>query len=88
MVVPWMSLSLVVRSVNEQPQGETRCQYECMIEKPVRIEVFRSMDEPRLQLGETIPVKEGFVGVVLASFTPQSDPSKVGYIVGPRRLSP
>ena len=56
-----------------------------MIEKPVNIEVFRSRDEPGLQIGQTIPIKEGFVGVVLARFIPRSDPTIIGYIVEPRR---
>jgi hypothetical protein len=59
-----------------------------MIEKPVYIEVFRSREEPRIQLGGTISIKEGVVGIVLAVFIRESDPTRVGYIVEPRRTSP
>jgi hypothetical protein len=56
-----------------------------MIEKAVCVEVFRRRDEPTLQIGESILIKEGFVGVVLARFTPHSDPATVGYMIEQRR---
>jgi len=49
-----------------------------MIEKTLHIDLIRSRDEPSYQIGDTIPIKEGFVGVILARFTPQSDSSKIG----------
>jgi hypothetical protein len=30
----------------------------------------RRSDEPKLEVGETVPIKEGVFGVVLARFTP------------------
>jgi hypothetical protein len=42
----------------------------------------RRSDEPTLEVGETVPVKEGFFGVVLARFTPSGERSnEVHYIV-------
>jgi hypothetical protein len=56
-----------------------------MFQKIVNIDVFRSRDESSHQIGETIPIKEGFVGLILARFVPQSDSSKDGYVVESRR---
>jgi hypothetical protein len=36
--------------------------------------VTRSSDEPKLELGDTISLEEGLVGVVLARYTRSGDP--------------
>jgi hypothetical protein len=42
----------------------------------------RRSDEPKLEVGETVPIKEGVFGVVLARFTPSGERSnEVHYIV-------
>ena len=42
----------------------------------------RRSDEPKLKVGDTVPIKEGVVGVVLARFTPSGERSnEVHYIV-------
>ena len=35
--------------------------------------ITRRWDEPRLEIGDTILVKEGVVGVILARYTPSGD---------------
>jgi hypothetical protein len=43
-------------------------------------------DEPKLEIGATIPIEEGLVGVVLARYTRSGDPRhEVHYIVELRR---
>ncbi len=51
-----------------------------MKEAPRQILIRRS-DEPKLEVGDTVPIKEGVVGVVLARFTPSGEGNKVHYIV-------
>jgi len=42
----------------------------------------RRSDEPKLEIGETVPIKEGVVGVVLARFIPSGEKrNEVHYIV-------
>jgi hypothetical protein len=44
--------------------------------------VTRRADEPKLEIGEKIPIEEGVVGVVLARYTRSSDSrNDVHYIV-------
>jgi hypothetical protein len=44
--------------------------------------ITRRPDEPKLEIGDTVPVKDGVVGVVLARFTPSGDrKNEVHYIV-------
>jgi hypothetical protein len=44
--------------------------------------VTRRSDEPKLEIGEKIPMEEGVVGVVLARYTKSDDPrDDVHYIV-------
>ena len=44
--------------------------------------VTRRWDEPKLEIGDTISIKEGLVGVVLARYTPSGDGrDDVHYIV-------
>ena len=43
--------------------------------------IRRRSDEPKLQIGERVSVKEGVLGIVLASYTPSGAPNEVRYIV-------
>ena len=44
--------------------------------------IRRHSDEPKLGIGDTVPIKEGVVGVVLARFTPSGERrNEVHYIV-------
>ena len=44
--------------------------------------ITRRSDEPRLEIGDVVPIKEGVVGVVLARYTPSGDRlNEVRYIV-------
>jgi len=52
-----------------------------MNEAPRRT-ITRRSDEPKLEIGDTVPVKEGVVGVVLARYTHSGDRrNEVHYIV-------
>jgi hypothetical protein len=52
-------------------------------EAPVRQTLKRHSDEPKLEIGSTVPIKEGVVGVVLARFIPSGEKvrNEVHYIV-------
>jgi hypothetical protein len=39
------------------------------------------LDEPRLELGEEIPLKDGATGIVIARYTPSGRQNEVCYIV-------
>jgi hypothetical protein len=44
--------------------------------------ITRRPDEPKFEIGDTVPVKEGVVGVVLARYMPSGDGrNEVHYIV-------
>jgi hypothetical protein len=44
--------------------------------------ITRRTDEPKLEPGDTVPIKEGVFGVVLARYTPSGDKqNEVHYIV-------
>jgi hypothetical protein len=48
--------------------------------------IARRSDEPKLEIGETISIEEGLVGVVLARYTRSGDPRHdIHYIVELRR---
>jgi hypothetical protein len=47
---------------------------------PHRI-VTRRADEPRLEIGDTIPLEEGVVGVVVARYIPSGRQNQVCYVV-------
>ena len=52
-----------------------------MKEAPRQSLIFRS-DEPKLEIGDVVPIKEGGVGVVLARFIPSGESrTKIHYIV-------
>lgn len=43
--------------------------------------IRRRLDEPKLELGDIISIKEGVIGVVLARHTPSGGQNQVRYIV-------
>ena len=43
--------------------------------------IKRRFDEPKLQIGEKVSVKEGVIGIVLARYTPSGAPNEVRYVV-------
>jgi hypothetical protein len=50
--------------------------------KDARLETIeRRFDEPRLELGDTISLNDGLIGVVLARYTPAAHKEEVRYIV-------
>lgn len=52
------------------------------VKEPTRHTIIRRSDEPMLEIGETVSVKEGVVGVVVARFVPSGPKSnEVHYIV-------
>ena len=55
---------------------------ELVNQPPPHRTVTRRSDEPKLEIGDKIPIEEGVVGVVLASYTRSRDPRHdVHYIV-------
>jgi len=52
------------------------------VKEPTRQTVIRRSDEPKLEIGDTVLIKEGVVGVVLAGFVPSRvECNEVHYIV-------
>ena len=49
--------------------------------KESRHTVVRRSDEPKLEVGDSIPVREGVTGIVLARFAPSGKPTEVHYLV-------
>jgi hypothetical protein len=43
--------------------------------------IKRRRDEPKLEIGATITMKEGLVGVILARYTPSGGRNEIHYIV-------
>ena len=52
-----------------------------MKEAPRHTTLIRRSDEPKLEIGDTVTVREGAVGVVLARFIPPDKSNEVHYIV-------
>jgi len=50
-------------------------------EAPPHHTIRRRSDEPKLQIGERVSLKDGGIGVVLARYTPSGAPNEVRYIV-------
>jgi hypothetical protein len=47
------------------------------VKKPERKTISRRSDEPQLEIGAVISIKEGVVGVVLARYTPSGRPNEI-----------
>ncbi len=53
-----------------------------MKDEPQRQTLRRRSDEPKLEVGDVVEIKDGVVGVVLARFTPSGERrNEVHYIV-------
>lgn len=50
-------------------------------ETPPHQTIKRRSDEPRLEIGDRVSVREGVIGVVLARYTPSGGGNEVRYIV-------
>jgi hypothetical protein len=48
---------------------------------PERQTIKRRHDEPKLEIGDTIEIKDGVIGVVLARYTPSGGRNEIHYIV-------
>jgi hypothetical protein len=49
--------------------------------KESRHTVVRRSDEPKIEVGDSISVREGVTGIVLARFAPSGKPTEVHYLV-------
>ena len=49
--------------------------------QPQQQTIKRRSDEPKLQIGERVSLKDGAIGVVLARYTPSGVQTEVCYIV-------
>jgi hypothetical protein len=52
-----------------------------MVKEALRQTIRRRLDEPKLELAETISIKDGGIGVVLARYSPSGVPNEVRYIL-------
>jgi hypothetical protein len=52
-----------------------------LVKEALRQMIRRRLDEPKLELGETISIKEGVSGVVVARYIPSGRQKEVCYIV-------
>jgi len=60
----------------------TTLRHNDAVKEPQRQTLKRRPDEPKLEIGDVVPIKEGVVGVVLAWFIPSGDESReVHYVV-------
>jgi len=63
-------------------QSPTTVRHNEEVKEAQRQTLLRRPDEPKLEIGDVVPIKEGVVGVVLARFMPSGDESnEVHYIV-------
>jgi hypothetical protein len=53
-----------------------------------RAEILRPAEDPKLALGDTVMIKDGISGIVLAAYKPKSAPGMIGYIVERTRVNP
>jgi len=51
------------------------------VKEPEHKTISRRSDEPKLEIGAVISIKEGVIGVVLARYTPSGRPNETRYIV-------
>jgi hypothetical protein len=62
----WMSVCARMEAVKEAPPHQT---------------IKRRSDEPKLQIGDKVLVKDGVIGVVLARYRPSGGQNEVCYVV-------
>ncbi len=53
------------------------------VAKPTRFEVVRDVNDPPLSLGETVEIREGLSGTIIAQYVSADDHTKAKYIVEP-----
>lgn len=64
------------------PQTSIMVRHNGEVKEATRQTLIRRSDEPKLEIGDTVLIKEGVVGVVLARFTPSGERrNEVHYIV-------
>ena len=51
------------------------------VKEPEHKMISRRSDEPKLEIGAVISIKEEVIGVVLARYTPSGRPNEIRYIV-------
>ena len=51
------------------------------MKEPQHHTIKRRSDEPKLQIGDRVSIKEGIIGVVLARYTPSGSRDEVRYVV-------
>ena len=52
------------------------------MKEPTRQTLIRRSDEPKLEIGDSVPIKDGVVGVVVARFIPSGEScNEVHYVV-------
>jgi hypothetical protein len=62
--------------------GKAGLRHNRLMKEVPRHTLIRRPGEPKLEVGDTVPIKEGVVGVVLARFTPSGERiNEVRYIV-------
>jgi hypothetical protein len=52
-----------------------------LVKEAPRHTIRRRLDEPKLEIGDTVSIKEGVIGVVLARYIPSGGRDEVCYIV-------
>jgi hypothetical protein len=50
-------------------RSHQRSGYRAQVKEPECKTISRHPDEPKLEIGDSVPIKEGVVGVILARFT-------------------
>jgi hypothetical protein len=64
------------------PQTSILVRHNGEVKEATRQTLRRRSDEPKLEIGDTVLIKDGVTGVVVARFTPSSErPNEVHYIV-------
>jgi hypothetical protein len=52
-----------------------------LVKEPPHQTIRRRSDEPKLEIGDRIPIREGVTGTVLARYMPSGGKNEVCYIV-------
>lgn len=52
-----------------------------VVKEVTRHTIKRRLDEPKLEIGDRISIREGVTGVVLARYIPSNEQNRICYIV-------
>ena len=64
------------------PQRSIMVRHTGQMKEATRQTVIRSSDEPKLEIDDSLPIKDGVVGVVIARFAPSGERNnEVHYVV-------